>query len=121
MTSCRKLVFATRGVAAAPLLVTLLASGVPNGQSAPILWNRLGSNAEVLNSAFGPNLSFYGGGFYPDTIANPRDVAGVFGNALTIGPGSYGTPDREHNVVWNNVNSSLSAEHGTIEAWYKQD
>jgi hypothetical protein len=119
--SSSKIDFANGAVAAAPVLTALLFSGVSSSHAAAILWNRLGSNAEVLNSALGPNLSFYGGGFYPDTIANPGYVPGVFGNALTIAPGSYGTPDREHNVVWNNLNSYLSAEHGTIEVWYKQN
>jgi hypothetical protein len=116
-----KFAFANAAAAAAPLLLVLLFGGVSSSQAAPILWNRLGSNAQVLNSDLGPNLSFYAGGFYPDVIGNPGYVPGVFGNALTIAPGSYGTPDREHNVVWNNLNSYLSAEHGTIEVWYKQN
>jgi hypothetical protein len=116
-----KIVRGHSAVAAVPMLLALLVGGVSDSHAAPILWNRLGSNAEVLNSAFGPNLGFYGGGFYPDTIANPGYVPGVFGSALTIAPGGYGTPDREHNVVWNNLNSYLSAEHGTIEVWYKQN
>jgi hypothetical protein len=90
-------------------------------KAAPILWNRLGSNQEILNSDYGPNLNFYGGGSWPDVSANPAYVPGVFGNGLTIGPGSYGSEDREHNVVWNNLNQYLSPDHGTIEVWYKQN
>jgi hypothetical protein len=88
---------------------------------APVLWNTLGSAQEVMNSGYGPNLSFYGGGSWPDVVANPAYVPGVFGNALTIGPGSYGTYDREHNVVWNNLNQYLNPDRGTIAVWYKQN
>jgi hypothetical protein len=84
-----------------------------------ILWNRLGSTSEVLNSAVGPNLSFYTGGDEYSVIANPAYVPGMFGNALTIGPGSYSTYDRAHNVVYNNA--GMSSEHGTVEVWYKQN
>jgi hypothetical protein len=88
---------------------------------APVLWNTLGSSSEVLNSAFGPNLNFYTGGTYPDVSAVPGYVSGVFGNALTIAPGPYSGLAREHNVIWNNVNNYLSADHGTISIWYKQN
>jgi hypothetical protein len=86
-----------------------------------VLWNKLGSNSEILNSAYGPNLSFYGGGFWPDVTANPAYGPGAFGNALTIGPGGYGTFDRVHNVIWNNVNSYLNSECGAVEVWFKQN
>jgi Concanavalin A-like lectin/glucanases superfamily/PEP-CTERM motif len=102
-------------------LLMACAALTPVSQASPILWNKLGSTTEVLNSAYGPNLSFYGGGSWPDVIANPGFVPGMFGNALTIGAGSYGTYDREHNVVWNNLNQYLNPDHGTIEAWYKQN
>jgi hypothetical protein len=75
----------------------------------------------VLNSDLGPNLSFYGGGSWPDVVGNPGYVPGVFGDALTIAPGSYGVFDREHTVVWNNLDQYLSPEHGTISVWYKQN
>jgi hypothetical protein len=90
-------------------------------RGAPILWNKLGSDAEVLNSAYGPNLSFYAGGGFPDGIGNPAYVPGVFGNALTIGSGSYFSEEREHTVVWNNVNNYLSPDRGTISVWFKQN
>ena len=93
-------------------LVLLLSLAGTAAKAAPILWNRLGSNQQVLNSDYGPNLNFYGGGSWPDVIANPAYVPGVFGNGLTIGPGSYGSEDREHNVVWNNLNQYLNPDRG---------
>src|SRR5438067_2437641 len=90
-------------------------------EASPILWNKLGSAQEVLNSAYGPNLGFYPGGSFPDATGNPAYVPGVYGNALTIGPGSYNTYDREHTVVWNNVNQFLNPDRGTISVWYKQN
>jgi len=87
----------------------------------PILWNKLGSASEVTNSAFGPNLGFYTGNNGVDVPANQAYIPGVFGNAVSIGPGSYNFVDREHNVVWSNVNQYLNPERGTIEAWYKQN
>ena len=55
-----------------------------------VLWNKLGSDEEVLNSAFGPDLEFYtGGGSSPDGIANRKYVPAVFGNGVTIDTGSY--------------------------------
>jgi hypothetical protein len=89
--------------------------------AAPLLWNKLGSSAEVQNSAYGPNLTFYGGGDPFGQIANPAYVPGVFGNALTIGPGGYSTPLRVYNVLWNSVDQYLNADRGTIETWFKQN
>jgi hypothetical protein len=89
--------------------------------AAPILWNKLGSAAEVTNSGFGPNLGFFAGGPLPDQTGNPAYVPGVFGNGLTLGPGSYGTPFRIRNVVWSTVDQYLNADRGTIEAWFKQN
>jgi hypothetical protein len=86
-----------------------------------VLWNKLGSASEILNSASGPNLSFYGGGSWPDATANPAYVPGVFGNALTIGPGSYGSQGRVHNVIWNNVDNYLNPERGAVEVWFQQN
>src|SRR5436190_16269554 len=88
--------------------------------AAPVLWNKLGSASEVQNSAFGPNLTFYVGGVFPDVPGTPAYVPGVFGNAVTLA-GSYGTFDREHNVIWNTVNQFVNADRGTIQAWFKQN
>ena len=85
-----------------------------------VLWNRLGSDSEILNSAAGPNLEFYTGGDAFSVPAVPAYVPGMFGDALTIGPGSYGVTDRVHNVVFNNADQYLNAERGTVEVWYQQ-
>ena len=86
-----------------------------------VLWNRLGSQTEILNSAVGPGLQFYSGGDIFSVPATPAYVPGMFGNALSIGPGTYGSQDRVHNVVFNNADQYLSAEHGTVEVWFKQN
>jgi len=106
------------------VLTLSVALAGPAADAAPILWNQLGSAAEVTNSAYGPNLSFYTtpgdpSGF--DIVGNPAYVAGVFGNGLTIGPGSYSGALREHTVVWQNLNQYLSPDRGTVEVWYKQN
>ena len=89
--------------------------------AAPILWNQLGSADEVTHSAYGPNLGFYNTPGGLDVVGSPDFVPGQFGNALTIGPGSYATAQREHTVVWENVNQHLNPNRGTIEVWYKQN
>ncbi len=102
------------------LLVSAALTAAP-ASGAGILWNRLGSSAEVLNSDFGPDLAFYPGGqSWPEVVGNPAYVPGVFGGALTIGAGSYAMHDRQHTVVWNNVNEHLNPNRGTIEVWFKQ-
>ncbi len=88
--------------------------------AAPILWNRLGSNEQVQSSSYGPNLSFFGGGTWPDVAGNPGYVPGVFGDALTVGTGVYGPLDRVHTAVWENVNQHLNPNRGTVEVWYRQ-
>src|SRR5436305_93387 len=77
-------------------LILLLLIKAVAASAAPILWNRLGSSQEVTNSAYGPNLSFYSGGSGFDVVGNPAFMSGVFGNALTIGAGSYDIYYREH-------------------------
>lgn len=104
------------------LTAALTLGGVLLAQADSLLfWNKLGSSTEILNSAYGPNLSFYGGGSWPDATANPAYVPGVFGNALTIGPGSYSSMSRVHNVIWSGVNSYLNSERGAVEVWFKQN
>ena len=101
-------------------LVVLSALASP-ASAVPLLWNKLGSTAEVLNSAYGPNLGFYNTTSFPDTIGNPEFAPGVFGNGIGIGPGSYGTYYREHTIVWSGVDQWLNPNRGTIEVWYKQN
>ena len=82
---------------------------------------KLGSAAEVTNSSYGPNLSFFNNPDVLNVIGNPGFVSGVFGNGVTIAPGSYNFVDREHTVVWSNLNQYLNPNRGTIECWYKQN
>lgn len=102
----------------APLLFCLSLSAASFG--GPVLWNKLGSTNEVLQSAYGPNLTFYTGGSGVDVPATPAFVPAVFGGGLSIGPGSYSTFYREHNVIWTNLDHYLNPDHGTVEMWYLQ-
>ena len=85
-----------------------------------ILWNTLGSDEEVLSSAYGPNLEFYTNGSWPDVQGDCAYVPGVFGNAATLTGGPYGVCDRIHNIVLDNLPSYFNPEHGTVEVWYMQ-
>ncbi len=78
-----------------------------------IVWNRLGSTAEVTDSAVGPDLQ-------PSSNATQAYVDGVFGDALSIGPGSYSSTGRYRNAVLNDVGDLLHEDAGTIEIWYRQ-
>src|SRR3954467_14798215 len=80
------------------LMIAVLGSGLgarrlayAQGGSPPpglVLWNQLGRDEEVLNSAFGPDLAFYqDGDCVEDCVgvehkANPAYVPGVFGKAV---------------------------------------
>jgi hypothetical protein len=117
-------------LAAALPLSFLPLSPVANAIAVPpglVLWNKLGSQTEILNSAFGPDLGFFQApadcnfvGCGPDLTANPAYIPGVFGQALTIGPGDYFSTARVRNVVLRNAASYINTEHGTVEAWYRQ-
>jgi hypothetical protein len=86
-----------------------------------VLWNKLGSTSEVLNSDYGPNLGFFNTPGSIDIVGNPAYVPGEFGNGLSIGPGSYFSAAREHTVVWSGVDQYLNPDRGTISVWYKQN
>jgi hypothetical protein len=92
-----------------------------NTSPSMVLWNKLGSAEEVLNSAFGPNLSFYTGGSGQNQAGVPDFAPGVFGNCLTLGNANYQVSNAYHNVVVNNLPNLINAEHGTVECWYKQN
>ena len=109
-----------RGLLSTMATASVLGTAATASADGLVLWNRLGSNGEVLNSNIGPNLEFYTGGDDLSVIATPAYVPGVFGNALTIGPGSYNTFDRVHNVVLAHANQVLNTERGTVEAWFQQ-
>jgi hypothetical protein len=85
-----------------------------------VLWNKLGSNAEVLDSAYGPDLAFYTGGGWPDVQGDRAYIPGRFGNAVKLAGGPYGTADRVHNIVLDNLNNYVCPERGTVEAWFNQ-
>lgn len=103
-------------------IVTLVPATHADPGDGLVLWNKLGSDEEVLNSAFGPNLEFYqGGGSCPDGIANREYVPGVFANGVTIGTGSYNNMQRIRNIVLTDLPNYISPEQGTIEVWYKQN
>lgn len=83
-----------------------------------VLWNGLGSDAEVLNSIVGPNLEYYTGGYpWPHVIGDREYVPGYNGNAVTL-KGSYGYWERVHNLLLTDLNSFLDPEKGSIELWY---
>lgn len=107
--------------AAALLAMSMLAGPVRATAPGIVLWNKLGSASEVLNSAYGPNLSFFNTPSGLDAVGNPDFVPGVFGNGLSIGPGSYITADREHTALWSTADQYLNPEQGTISVWYKQN
>jgi hypothetical protein len=104
------------------IAIAISAITTTSATAAPLLWNKLGSAAEVTNSAYGPNLSYYTNpGDFVAVAGNPQYVPGVFGNAVTIGPGPYYTPARVHTLLWNNLDQYLNPDRGTIETWFKQD
>src|SRR5262245_49733794 len=92
-------------------LLPVVAQAAPPGI---VLWNKLGSASEVQNSAYGPNLGFFNTPGIIDVVGNPDYVPGVFGNGLSIGPGSYFSQAREHTVVWSGVDQYLNPDRGTI-------
>ncbi|MEA2736351.1 MAG: hypothetical protein QOE14_2802, partial [Humisphaera sp.] len=49
-------------IASCAIAILSLMVFAASASAAPLLWNQLGSNAQVTNSAYGPNLGFYGGG-----------------------------------------------------------
>lgn len=86
-----------------------------------IFWNKLGSNDEVLNSEVGPDLEFFTENDGLHVPANREYVAGKLGNAITIAPGSYGTSQRVHNLVLNDLPSVINPERGAIECYFFQN
>jgi Concanavalin A-like lectin/glucanases superfamily len=102
-------------------VVGLISEASLAATSGIVLWNKLGSATEVLNSAYGPNLSFFNAPSGLDIVGNPAFVAGVFGNGVSIGPGDYSIAAREHTVLWSGVDQYLNPDRGTISVWYKQN
>jgi hypothetical protein len=88
-----------------------------------VFWNTLGSLDEVLHSRVGPDLELYDRAKHgPGIKGKPGFVSGWFDNALVLDPGEpAGINDRIRNVVLNDAPAVLNTEHGTVEAWYRQD
>ncbi|MCR9015419.1 LamG domain-containing protein [Aquiflexum gelatinilyticum] len=85
-----------------------------------ILWNKLGSIEEVLNSEVGPDLAFFDEDDGLNISANRAFVPGKIGKGITIAPGDYFITSRIHNLVLNNLNSVLNPDRGTISVWFYQ-
>lgn len=85
-----------------------------------VLWNKLGSDFEVLNSEVGPNLAFFDDDDGFNIPAKREYVPGKFGNGITIAPGDYYVTARIHNLVLKNLNSILDPDRGTISVWFYQ-
>jgi hypothetical protein len=100
--------------------LAMVMPSIATAQDGLVLWNTLGSDEEVLNSGFGPDLEFYccGGGIHVQGDAGY--APGVFGNAVTLAGCPYFSMARVHNLVLDNLPAHLSPEQGTIEVWYKQ-
>ena len=94
--------------AIAALTISQSAYAQPEGL---VLWNKLGSDEEVLNSAFGPDLEFYigGGGIevQGDREYLPVTLKGVYFNMARV-----------HNLVLSNLSNVIDPEKGCIELWY---
>jgi hypothetical protein len=86
-----------------------------------LLWNKLGSDTEITQSEFGPDLVFFDCSIFacgldvPGTLAYPP---GVFGGAASITVGPYFPGARVHTALLHDT--ILNPEHGAVEAWYRQ-
>ena len=76
-----------------------------------VLWNKLGSEEEVLHSEYGPDLAF-GDGIQ-------KFVDGKFGGAIGIKKGNYHVSQRNRNVIFDNLKDYINTEAGTIEFYVK--
>ena len=90
-----------------------------------VLWNKLGSPAEVNHSEIGSPLNYYdpsvdGGSGCCDVIGNIQFVPGKFGNAVTLGDGNYYSTARVHALTLRDLSTVLNPEHGTIAVWYNE-
>jgi len=80
-----------------------------------VLWNKLGSDDEVLNSAYGPEFTFYTeGDDWPEVQGDRQYIPGKYGNAVTL-KGTYDNMDRIHNLLLNDLPQVIDPEQGTIE------
>jgi len=88
-----------------------------------VFWNTLGSLDEVLNSRVGPDLELYNRAEHgPGIKGTPGFISSWFGDALVLDPGEPAEiGDRIRNVILENAPAVLNIEHGTVEAWYRQE
>jgi hypothetical protein len=106
-------------------IVRVLLGPIPDGL---VLWNRLGSEDEVLNSEIGPDLGFYKTGdcqnagciSWAEIKGNPAYIPGMFGGALTLDEGPYFSEGRIHNVVLRDSKNYLDTERGAVEMWFQE-
>ncbi|WP_167505794.1 LamG domain-containing protein [Desulfosediminicola flagellatus] len=109
------------------IFITLQLTATLNAQSDDyvVLWNKLGSEDEILNSEIGPNLEFYDQDLHDppgccDVEGGRLYDFGVFGNGVMLSGGPYYVTARIHNLVLSNLSSYVSSEQGTIAVWYMQ-
>jgi len=111
----------TRSLAAALGLIILFLLIQATYAGELTLWNKLGSNDEVLNSEVGPDLEFYtSGGFGWDYVGDRSYIPAVIDNGVTLAGGPYPSMGRVHNIVLNDFPSHINTERGTIQVYYKQ-
>lgn len=107
------------------LVAVPAASAAPGQQSGLVLFNTLGSRYAVLHSRVGPDLQFCTGQegcqTWPNGQAVPAWVQGrtLRTHAITIGPGSYRSEEREQNVLLTDPAAVLDLDQGTLSVWFK--
>ena len=89
-------------------------SSIPEGL---VLWNRLGSDLEVLSSAVGPDLSFHS--IFSGRFGNRKYVAGRYGNGVTL-TGTDPGAGFLRNVILARPERVLNPTRGCVEFWYRQ-
>jgi hypothetical protein len=110
-------------------LGVLIAPGVARGAEgdAPatppglLLWNKLGSIEEIMQSAVGPGLDFFTCEEFACGLDIPGQLQFEFGGirgAASITGGPYFSTARIHTALLRDA--IMSPERGTVEAWYRQ-
>jgi len=120
-------IYSTAVVAGFMVLFTFLfAPAAVHAHSGGVtFWNKLEGGSLGSPSEIGPDLYFYdpnvdGRTDCCDVIGNVQFVPGKFGNAATLGPGSYFVTARVRALVLHDVSTVLNPEHGTIAVWYNE-
>jgi hypothetical protein len=85
------------------------------------LWNKLDGGTSAVASEIGPALSYYDPGVDgPGVVGTVNFVPGRFGNAVTLGPGSFYPTARVRALVLRDLRGVLNPERGTIAVWYRE-